>query len=274
MPYIRNKTTGQTIYVPDQPTMMPVGPQNPDYPYKGPQAAAGIANTQASTGRTVVQTQGDRIDNAVKAATQRPMIDKARAEAAIAQANALKATTGAQDEAKKQYLSKVAGMMTGDKVLKTIAEAKGLIGPWTTGTPGTLFSHIPGTEAYQLGGDLGTVTGNISFDAYKAMKENMPTGAQGGIRLTDNELKLLGSISGNISQGLDRKTLSHHLSDIEQQYRINAALNAGLDPQDPNVQHTLGISSEAVGPMMQALHPTQHPAQHANTIDFNDLPDH
>lgn len=35
-------------------------PANPEFPYKGPQAAAGVANTQANTARTMADIQNDR----------------------------------------------------------------------------------------------------------------------------------------------------------------------------------------------------------------------
>ena len=56
MPVIRNKRTGEQMWVPDQGPQMPA---NPEYPYKGPQAAAGVASTQTNTQRTAQQMQQD-----------------------------------------------------------------------------------------------------------------------------------------------------------------------------------------------------------------------
>lgn len=63
------------------------------------QAEVGIPNTQENTRRTRVQTQGDIIDNQVKGATQQALIDKARAEAAKAAAEAIVAQRGANNPA-------------------------------------------------------------------------------------------------------------------------------------------------------------------------------
>lgn len=83
MPYVRNKVTGETRWVPDaQP------PRDPTFDYKGPQAGAdlsktvaGTANTNANTNRTVVQTRGDELDNAGKNRTlrQNPISEKDQA---------------------------------------------------------------------------------------------------------------------------------------------------------------------------------------------------
>lgn len=63
------------------------------------QGQASIPNTQANTQRTRVQTQGDMIDNTVKGATQQALIQKARAEAAKAAAEAIVAQRGANNPA-------------------------------------------------------------------------------------------------------------------------------------------------------------------------------
>lgn len=56
-------------------------PADPRFPYQAPLAAGQVANTNANTGRTVVQTQGDITDNQTKKATQPYAIQKARNEA-------------------------------------------------------------------------------------------------------------------------------------------------------------------------------------------------
>lgn len=93
MPYIRNKRTGETIFVPDEqpqsaPTGVPIGPQDPTMGLKMPQAKAtidktnaDISNTNAGTNRTVVQTQGDVLSNTDKQRTlsQNPISDRDQA---------------------------------------------------------------------------------------------------------------------------------------------------------------------------------------------------
>lgn len=84
MPYLRNKRTGETVFVPDQtgaPQAVPVGPQNPTYPLEAPKMGADIANTQAGTARTQVQTRGDVLSNvqAQKDIRNNPIGDKDQA---------------------------------------------------------------------------------------------------------------------------------------------------------------------------------------------------
>jgi len=76
---------------------VPVGPPNPLMPGQVAGQEFNNRNTQAQTGRTVVQTRGDEIDNATKAATQQAMIAKARAEAQKAAADAVVAQRGANN---------------------------------------------------------------------------------------------------------------------------------------------------------------------------------
>lgn len=74
MPYIRNKRTGETVFVPDQPQM----PANPTFHLQAPKMQSDIANTQANTQRTQQQVQQD-------AALLPYQIQKAQADALAAQ---------------------------------------------------------------------------------------------------------------------------------------------------------------------------------------------
>lgn len=53
MPYLRNKRTGEQIWVPDGPQ----APADPEFQYKGPAAAAGVGKTIADTTKTGVETK-------------------------------------------------------------------------------------------------------------------------------------------------------------------------------------------------------------------------
>lgn len=76
MPYLRNKRTGETIFVPD-------GPQQavPANPLKVQGAQADIAGTQASTARTVGQESRDAALFGAEKALREAQAAKARAEA-------------------------------------------------------------------------------------------------------------------------------------------------------------------------------------------------
>jgi hypothetical protein len=93
-------------------------PMNPEYPYKGPKAAADVSNTTANTTRTAVQTRGDLIDNRVKDATAPAMITKAEADARAAEAQAAirqreLETTPAQKSADEAFASEYAKWSAG-----------------------------------------------------------------------------------------------------------------------------------------------------------------
>lgn len=86
------------------PTATPVGPRNPEAPYKGPQAGATLGKTQADTTRTKVQTQGDVLSNqnAQRALVQNPISETDQKfintlrEGALAASSQLKDISGAQ----------------------------------------------------------------------------------------------------------------------------------------------------------------------------------
>lgn len=55
MPWIRNKQTGEMVFVEDAPaapTSIPIGPRNPAAPYQGPQASANVDKTYADIDST------------------------------------------------------------------------------------------------------------------------------------------------------------------------------------------------------------------------------
>lgn len=195
----------------------------------------------ATTNHTVAETTGTNYKNAVAGATIPADITKANADAQKAALEAQQLQAKQQQEHQADRARTVASVMGADSVLRAINEARGEIGTFTTGFPGAIARHFPGTQAYGLGQDLNTIGGNIAFDQYKNLKENMPQGAQGGIRLTDNELGLLKGLQGSIDQGLPQSKLTAHLDAIEQQYRRNAAMASGLNPDDPNIAGILGI---------------------------------
>lgn len=200
---------------------------------------------------------------AATAAAKAPSdIAASKADAALKAAQAQKTTEDAADEAKKDKLRIASKLLDTDNVLTAIKDAKENTGDWTTGLTGRLFAHIGSiggikNEAYNLQQELGTIAGNIAFDKYTTLKENMPQGAQGGLRLTDNELALLTKLQGSIAQEQDPQTLKTNLDRIDQRYRMDAALSSGLDPSDPQVMQTFGIKA---APKMPGTTNTKHPA--------------
>lgn len=78
MPVIRNKRTGETMYVPDAGPQMPA---KPTFELEAPKMRGDIDSTAAGTKRTVVQTAGDVLDNQNKGRTihQNPISDRDQA---------------------------------------------------------------------------------------------------------------------------------------------------------------------------------------------------
>ena len=60
MGYLRNKRTGEVVFVPDAPARPPA---DPTFPLKGPQAMADLQGKQAGNVKTAVDTEGSRLDN-------------------------------------------------------------------------------------------------------------------------------------------------------------------------------------------------------------------
>jgi len=225
----------------DGPPTFQVKPPDPKLPGE-------LTNQSLTNQRLPVQTFGDVIANRKNVATLPADITSAQANSKKAVADATAAQMKIQADRQKmadaqnqQLMAKTSKVMNSDTVLKAIGEAKNDTGMLSTGLAHSIFRHIPTTNAYNLDRALQTVEGNIAFDQYSKLKEDLPPGAQGGVRLTDNELKLLKTLQGNLDPGQGQAILSDHLNSIDQQYRKNAAVAAGLDPNNPNVQKRLGI---------------------------------
>lgn len=72
MPYLRNKRTGETVWV--DPPQGGVGPAAPDFPFKGPQAGANVNKTVADTEKTmgdITKQQREIAQNPVSADDQK-----------------------------------------------------------------------------------------------------------------------------------------------------------------------------------------------------------
>lgn len=82
MPWLVNRKTGERRWVDDpQPQAIPVGPQNPEMPFKAPQAGAELDHTRTTTA-------GQQIDNQFDSATLPDRVRKAKADADKAAADA------------------------------------------------------------------------------------------------------------------------------------------------------------------------------------------
>lgn len=110
MPYLRNKRTGETVFVPDGPQQ--VAAPNP---LKVQGARAGVESTQ-------VGTQGKVLDNTITKATLKDVVRKTKAEADKAEADAKAAQDAARGFAKPDSVRRatLSDRMTALKNLETV----------------------------------------------------------------------------------------------------------------------------------------------------------
>lgn len=87
----------------------------------------------------------------------------------------------------------------------------------TTGTMGGLLSNISGTDAYDAGQLIQTISANTGFDRLQAMRDSSPTGgALGAINQT--EMKLLQSALGNLNQYQSKEQIVDNLNRVRNIY--------------------------------------------------------
>jgi hypothetical protein len=102
-------------------------------------------------------------------------------------------------------------------VLSSIARAKQLVGPWTTG-PGASLKDLPvigqSTDAGSLDNLLKTIKTNLGFDKLDEMRANSPTGAALG-NVTEKELAFLQAVRGSMEQAQKPSDLLVVLDQVE-----------------------------------------------------------
>jgi len=128
-----------------------VTPNRPGSEYQVPKAGADLDNTRASTGRTVVQTQGDLTDNAIKRATQAAAIAKANAEAVSAQHNA----QGLTPEIIQQQKQRAKDMESLGAIINSLTDQynRSFKGAGGSSGRGIIAEVLPGTLPFGLPGN-------------------------------------------------------------------------------------------------------------------------
>jgi hypothetical protein len=119
---------------------VPVGPRNPRLPYQVQGDVLTNAQTAAQTGRTYVQAQGDRIDNGIKGATAPDVVQKAGADALVAQQ-----ATRFNGLSVPQYTDALAQLNAANFIAKQYADLnkKFRAGPGATSGLGGLLDFLP-----------------------------------------------------------------------------------------------------------------------------------
>jgi hypothetical protein len=101
-----------------------------------------------------------------------------------------------------------------DVVLKTIAEARQMVGPYTAGFGGATLKNLPGTAARDLSAKLDTLKANAGFAELQTMRDNSPTGGALG-QVAVQELAMLQATITSLEQAQTPKQLSDALVSYE-----------------------------------------------------------
>lgn len=308
MPYMVNKRTGERVEV-DQagnPVSRNAGPpRDPTFDYKGPQAAAGLGQTQAATARTNVQTQGDQIDNRVKSALAPAQIAQAQAQAQKSQVDAAMAEfQRAHNGLSPDKVAEITGS------LHKIDDLQGTVGDlrqqynqnFKGGGLGALAEYLPSilrpangvfnNTAGQLRGQIAQAQGLTSkqFDTpaeQKAFFEAFMPSSSDRDPQTEKKLdsldRMANSGRANYMAQLGLPPINATPTQARSELvKALAALNGQIGQMPPQARQ-VGMQHFNNDPRIQALRmiagsaggPAARPARRAprpGVIDFNDLP--
>lgn len=136
-------------------------------------------------------------------------------------------------------------------ILQSIDHATSLLDqPLTSGLAGSIFGHIPGTNAYvlrSLVGDTtdpsnpGQITGDLRQQGIAYLRTLNGGNGVGTVARSQQEQAALQSAMSNIRQGLPPDQLKEALGNVKQIYLRAFARSYGSDPEDPAVQKRFGI---------------------------------
>lgn len=115
-------------------------------------------------------------------------------------------------------------------LLDTIRRARENTSNWTAGF-GSYLASLPGTEARDLAGDIGTIRANIGFDRLQEMREESPTGGALG-QVAVQELEALQNSISSLDTGLDPDDLRRNLQNVELHYVNLRRINLGQQPYE------------------------------------------
>ena len=200
-----------------------------------------------------VDVVGDQMYNK---ATGQPVRNVAPNISGAEQAKVVGRETGErQMAAPKAFAAIEAADAKTELVTKTIAEARQLVSPYTTG-PGALLNGLPGTASRDLAAKLDTLKANAGFNELQTMRDNSPTGgALGAVAV--QELQMLQSTIASLEQSQTTRQLSQALSNYEKfvaesKVRRRRAYEATFSqvgaPQQPNQSRTTPQQTQGIPP--------------------------
>lgn len=231
---------GQWVVMPSQtPSPMITQAAPPDYPYKGPQAAATLGKTQADVANAATQSHVNAATAPDQIALAHAQTLKAQADAEAAQRNlAADQSTASPDQQKRM------SALGNDEVLAAIDRARngvnaGMSSGYVTRLPGIMQPQ----GAVDLSGDIRTVASRITLDTLAKLKQLSPTGASGLGSLSNTEGELLRDSVASLDPKLSKDKLLENLAAVEKHYRNVRAIMDGQDPTDPKVAARYGIAA-------------------------------
>lgn len=198
-----------------------------------PKAQAELASTQASTEAARARLATAPYD-ARKAAA-----DATRAELEVKKA---KIDAEAKPKASPEQV-KAMGDLANDEVLAAIDRArKGISGGWSTGRVARWPEMVRPQAAFDLKGDLGTISSRVTLDTLAKLKELSATGASGLGALSEREGDMLRDSVSALDQGQSADKLLDSLANVEKHYRAVKAIQDGKDFRDPMVAQQYGLA--------------------------------
>lgn len=112
-----------------------------------------------------------------------------------------------------------------------------------TGIFGAVGSRVPGSAASDLSGLLDGIKANISFDKLQEMRRNSPTGGALG-NISDNDMKLLQSVYGNLEQAKSQDMLRFNLQRLRD--TVNLVVNGTVTPVAKGAKQSLFDEADAI----------------------------
>lgn len=240
MGYIRNKRTGEVVFVPDAPQSVPVGPQNPTYPLQAPKMQADIGNTQANTSHTNVSTQKTQQEIDQAAALFDAQKREADAKALLAHYQAQQAEAEAQQKnplnpQSIQGLS--ADAMAKLQTIDRIRNSAGAAWLPAVGFGAETAAGIGGTKAHDVQADLGSLKAGGALS--EVLKLSQATGRNPLSPMSNSDVELIARNTANLDQGQTPTNFNSNLNNYQGAYTRAYAGAEGLRTLNSEIERLM-----------------------------------
>lgn len=103
-------------------------------------------------------------------------------------------------------------------ISQKIDDALNMVGATTAGFGGSLMGKVPGSGATDLQGVLDTIKANLGFDQLLTLKSGSKNGSSGLGALSENEMRLLTSLSQSLDRSQSPQQLVENLTALKNKY--------------------------------------------------------